>query len=54
MSGHALYRTRLQLMLRVGFRHLPFLAGFALLPIRLALLEWSRTSELSCDRAGLR
>lgn len=53
MSGHALYRTLLNLMLQMGFRHLPFLAGVAVLPIRLALLEWSRTSELSCDRAGL-
>jgi Zn-dependent protease with chaperone function len=53
MSGNVLYRTMLQLMLMGGFRHLPFLAGSALLPIRLSLLEWSRASELSCDRAGL-
>lgn len=53
MSGNVLYRTMLQLMLIDGFRHLPFLAGSALLPIRLSLLEWSRASELSCDRAGL-
>src|SRR6185503_14153353 len=32
---------------------LPFLAGLALLPIRIALLEWYRKSELSSDRAGL-
>ncbi len=32
---------------------MPFLAGVALLPIRLAVLEWSRKSELSSDRAGL-
>ncbi len=30
-----------------------FLAGVALLPIQIALLEWYRKSELSCDRAGL-
>src|SRR3989454_9176060 len=35
------------------FRSLPFLAGIALLPIQLALLEWFRKSELSSDRAGL-
>lgn len=52
MSGHALYRTMLNLMLDVGSRHLPFLAGVAVLPIQHALREWSRTSELSCDRAG--
>ena len=53
MSGHALYRTILFLILTVGLRGLPFLAGIALLPIQIALLEWYRKSELSCDRAGL-
>src|SRR6266566_10112183 len=32
---------------------LPSLAGIAILPIQLALLEWFRKSELSSDRAGL-
>src|SRR2546422_10488646 len=36
-----------------SFSTLPFLAGIALLPIRIALLEWFRKSELSSDRAGL-
>jgi len=53
MSGHALYRTVLILILSLGFQNLPFLAGLILLPIQLALLEWSRKSELSADRAGL-
>ncbi len=53
ISGHALYRTVLILILELGFQNLPFLAGIALLPIKLALLEWSRKSELSADRAGL-
>ncbi|HXQ28315.1 MAG TPA: M48 family metallopeptidase [Gemmatimonadales bacterium] len=53
MSGHALYRTILVLLLNVSFTSLPFLAGLALLPVRLALLEWYRKSELSSDRAGL-
>ncbi len=53
ISGHALYRTILVILLTVGLRGLPFLAGIALLPIQLALLEWFRKSELSCDRAGL-
>ena len=53
MSGHALYRTILVILLTVGLRGLPFLAGIALLPIQIALLEWYRKSELSCDRAGL-
>ncbi len=53
MSGHALYHTILYLILLFGFANLPFLAGIALLPIRLALMEWYRKSELSSDRAGL-
>ena len=53
MCGHALYRTVLILLLELGFQNLPFLAGIALLPIKLALLEWYRKSELSADRAGL-
>ncbi len=53
MSGHALYRTILILILNVSFASLPFLAGLALLPVRIALLEWYRKSELSSDRAGL-
>ncbi len=53
MSGHALYRTIAEILLVVSLGSLPFLAGIALLPIRLAFLEWYRKSELSADRAGL-
>jgi Zn-dependent protease with chaperone function len=53
VSGHALYRTIAEILLQVSLSALPFLAGIALLPIRLAILEWSRKSELSADRAGL-
>lgn len=53
MSGHALYRTILFILLTFGARALPFLAGIALLPIQIALLEWYRKSEISSDRAGL-
>ena len=53
MSGHALYHTLLVLLLNVSLSALPFLAGIAILPIQLALLEWFRKSELSSDRAGL-
>src|SRR5437867_6305048 len=53
MSGHALYHTILVLILNVSLGMLPFLAGIALLPIQLALLEWYRKSEMSSDRAGL-
>src|SRR6266487_2112790 len=53
LSGHSLYVTILILILNFSFATLPFLAGIALLPIRIALLEWFRKSELSSDRAGL-
>jgi len=53
VSGHVLYRTIAEIFLAVSLGALPMLAGIALLPIRLAMLEWSRKSELSADRAGL-
>ena len=53
MSGHALYRTIAAILALISLGALPMLAGLAVLPIRLAFLEWSRKSELSADRAGL-
>jgi Zn-dependent protease with chaperone function len=52
LSGHVLYRTLLILLLNLMvFRYT--LAGLAIRPILMALLEWYRKSELSSDRAGL-
>ena len=52
-SDHVLYRTALLILLRIGAAaRLPLLAGLPLLAIQLALLEWSRAAELSCDRAA--
>jgi Zn-dependent protease with chaperone function len=52
-SDHVLYRTALLILLRLGTAvRLPLLAGLPLLAITLALLEWSRAAELSCDRAA--
>ena len=53
-SDHVLYRTALLILLRLGLSvaRLPLLAGLPLLAIQLALLEWSRAAELSCDRAA--
>jgi Zn-dependent protease with chaperone function len=52
-SDHVLYRTALVILLRLGGAvRLPILAGLPLLAIQLALLEWSRAAELSCDRAA--
>ena len=52
-SGHMVYRTIAVIVSTIGFSALPFLAGLALMPFQLALLEWSRKAELSCDRAAL-
>jgi Zn-dependent protease with chaperone function len=55
LSDHVLYQTALFILLRLGTRPLqalPFFAGLPLLAIRLALLEWFRAAELSCDRAA--
>lgn len=56
-SEHMLYRTLffvLDLMMKNSHR-LPFanIAMGTLMAVYYALLEWSRKSELSCDRAGL-
>jgi len=53
ISGHALYRTIAAILALISLGALPTLASLAVLPIRLAFLEWSRKSELSADRAGL-
>lgn len=52
MSEHALYRTLLHLLLGYGQSFTPIISQ-AIVPITLALLEWSRKAEVSCDRAGL-
>ena len=51
-SDHVLYQTALLILLQVGTQRLPLLAGLPLMAIRLALLEWFRAAELSCDRAA--
>jgi len=52
LSDHVMYRTALMILLAVGTRGLPMLAGLPLLAVKLALLEWFRAAELSCDRAA--
>src|SRR3954451_3710127 len=55
LSDHTLYRTALYILLQLGtapLARLPFFAGLPLLAVRLALLEWYRAAELSCDRAA--
>ena len=55
LSDHVLYQTALYILLTLGagpLSRLPFFAGLPLLAIRLALLEWYRAAELTCDRAA--
>src|SRR5690606_15841888 len=52
-SGHALSTTIAAVLALVSLGVLPAIAALAVLPVRLAFLEWSRKSELSADRAGL-
>lgn len=52
MSGHVLYRTMLVILLQLANLGYP-IVGIAARAVLLGLLEWSRKSELSADRAGL-
>ena len=52
LSGHVLYRTMLALLLQLAELGFPVI-GLAARAVLLGLLEWSRKSELSSDRAGL-
>jgi len=54
ISGHVLYKTLLQLLIRISLQviSLPF-SGAVLAVIIAALREWDRKSELTADRAGL-
>ncbi len=52
LSGHVLYRTMMVLLILLAERNFP-IVGWAARGVLVALLEWYRKSELSCDRAGL-
>lgn len=49
LSDHVLYRTALVILMRISV--LPGVP-LPLFPLRTALMEWYRASELSCDRAA--
>lgn len=54
LSGHAIYNTLLQVLLKFRFLALQVpLGGAALMAVIAALMEWNRKSALSADRAGL-
>jgi Zn-dependent protease with chaperone function len=52
LSGHVLYRTMMFLLIQLANMGFP-IVGLAARAVLMALLEWYRKSELSCDRAGL-
>ncbi len=54
LSGHAVYRTMLLILIRLSLRIAWMPIGYiGLRAIIWGLEEWFRKSELSCDRAGL-
>jgi Zn-dependent protease with chaperone function len=52
MSGHVLYKTMTVLLIQLAQMGFP-VVGLAARVVLMALLEWSRKAELSCDRAGI-
>ena len=52
LSGHVLYRTMTVLLYQLAQLGFP-IVGLAARAVLMALLEWGRKAELSCDRAGL-
>lgn len=52
MSGHTLYNTMIRILVSLAAMGFP-VVGLAARAILIALLEWSRKAELSCDRAGI-
>ena len=52
LSDHVLYRTMTVLLLQLAGMGFP-IVGLAARAVLVALLEWGRKAELSCDRAGL-
>ncbi|WP_086047761.1 M48 family metallopeptidase [Hugenholtzia roseola] len=54
LSGHVLYKTVANLIFLLSQRAIRFpLSDIVLMGVVMALQEWQRKSELSCDRAGL-
>ena len=53
MSEHAVARMLMVLLANGGLVMLPGIARLISLPIQMALMKWSRCSELTADRAGL-
>lgn len=52
LSGHALYLTMMTVLYQLSLRNFP-IVGLAAGAVLMALMEWHRKAELSCDRAGI-
>jgi Zn-dependent protease with chaperone function len=52
LSDHVLYRTALDILLRISVPRLMLGAALPIMAVQHALLEWSRATELTCDRAA--
>lgn len=52
LSDHVLYRTMTVLLIQLASMGFP-IVGIAARAVLVALLEWQRKAEFSCDRAGL-
>lgn len=52
LSGHVLYNTMMRLLVQLASMGFP-IVGLAARAVLIALMEWSRKAELSCDRAGI-
>ncbi|MBB4638865.1 M48 family metallopeptidase [Longimicrobium terrae] len=52
LSGHSLYLTMMRILIQLSHVGFP-IVGLVATPVLLALQEWHRKAELSCDRAGI-
>ncbi len=52
LSGHVLYTTMMRLLVQLASFGFP-IVGLAARAVLVALFEWHRKAELSCDRAGI-
>jgi Zn-dependent protease with chaperone function len=52
LSGHALYLTMMTVLYQLSTLGFP-VVGLAARAVLMALMEWHRKAELSCDRAGV-
>lgn len=52
LSGHSLYLTMMTVLYQLASMGFP-VVGLAARAVLMALLEWHRKAELSCDRAGI-